>query len=68
MGTTMPTKTSDHLSEAEKQLQPLAGEVDPKEARQKAAMFAAVERSRLKSGRAVQAATTPIPPKGLGSR
>jgi hypothetical protein len=68
MGTMMPTKTSEQLSEAEKQLQPLAGEVDPKEARQKAAMFAAIERSRLKGGRAVQAATTQIPPKGRGSR
>lgn len=64
----MPTKTSELLSETDKQLQPLAGEVDPKEARQKAAMFAAVERGRLKAGRAAHAAAPHIPPKGCGQR
>ncbi len=50
----MPTNSSKPLSESEKQMQPLPGEVDPKDARHKAAMFAAVERIRLKPGVAAQ--------------
>jgi hypothetical protein len=36
-------------SEADKQTQPMPGEVDPKDARQKAVAFAAMERLRIKS-------------------
>lgn len=52
----MPTKSSKTLSELGKQVQPLPGEVDPKDARHKAAKFAAVERIRLKPGVAAQVA------------
>lgn len=52
----MPPKSSRTLSELDKQVQPLPGEADPKDARHKAALFAAVERRRLKSGLAAQVA------------
>lgn len=52
----MPPKSNSPLSELDKQVQPLPGEVDPKDARHKAAMFAAVERIRLKPGAAAQVA------------
>ena len=52
----MPTKSSRTLSELDKQVQPLPGEVDPKDARHMAAMFAALERIRLKPGVAAQVA------------
>ena len=52
----MPEKNSKPLSELDKQVQPLPGEVDPKDARRKAATFAAVERIRLKPGVAAQVA------------
>lgn len=52
----MPQKSSRTLSELDKQAQPLPGEVDPKDARHKAALFAAVERMRLKPGLAAQGA------------
>ena len=52
----MPTKSGKPLSELDKQMQPLPGEIDPKDARHKAAMFAAVERIRLKPGVAAQVA------------
>jgi hypothetical protein len=52
----MPTKSSKPLSELDKQIQPLPGEIDPKDARHKAATFAAVERIRLKPGVVTQVA------------
>jgi hypothetical protein len=42
----MTNRRSETLTEADKQTQPMPGEVDPKDARQKAAMFAAIERRR----------------------
>ena len=50
----MPPKISRPLSELDKQVQPLPGEADPKDARHKAALYAAVERIRLKPGLAAQ--------------
>lgn len=52
----MPTKSNKPLSELDKQVQPLPGEVAPKDARHMAALFAAVERMRLKPGAATQVA------------
>jgi hypothetical protein len=56
----LTTKKSEPISEFDKQLLPLAGEIDPREARQKAAMFAAVERIRLKPRASALAAMPPL--------
>lgn len=45
----MTSRRSEPLSETDKQTQPMPGEVEPKDARHKAAVFAAIERRRSRS-------------------
>ncbi len=45
----MTSRHSEPHTETDKQTKPMPGEIDPKNARQKAAEFAAIERLRIRS-------------------
>lgn len=62
----MKIERSQPLTDQEKQLQPLPGEVDPKDARRVATHFAAVERLRLDALQPTR--TAPSGGKGSGKK